>query len=153
MKTNKFRVWDTNGMYNGTPGLLEDVANMDIGQEIWNNRNYIKMQFIGIKDHQGNEIYEGDIVKGFKQMYIPNWDGHDSSDDNCYVELDDEEIGIVVHQTRGLKSEFVIQSLHEGRHFTFHEISHIEVIGTVHQNPELLSGQAVSFIKERINVQ
>lgn len=149
MKRNKFRIWDTNGMYNGAPGMLEDTASMEIGQEIWNHHNYIKMQFIGIQDHKGNEIYEGDIVKGFKQMYIPSWDGYESSDDNSYVELDDEEIGIVVHQTRGFKSEFVIQSLNEEKHFTFHEISRIEVIGTVHKNPELLHGQAVSFLKEK----
>lgn len=149
MKKNKFRIWDTNGMYNGTPGMLEDAASMEIGQAVWNDHNYIKMQFIGITDHKGNEIYEGDIIKGFKQMYIPSWDGFQSASDNHYVELDEEEIGIVVQQTKGFKSEFVIQSLHEDKHFTFHEISRIEVIGTVHKNPEMLNGQAASFLKEQ----
>jgi uncharacterized phage protein (TIGR01671 family) len=152
MKKNKFRIWDTNGLYNGTPGMLEESAQLELGQDIWNHHNYIKMPFIGLKDHYGNEIYEGDIIKGFKQMYIPSWDGFHSPSDDHFVELDDEEIGIVIHQTMGFKSEFIIQSLYNNEQFTFQEISRIEVIGTVHKNPELLHGQAEVLLTKQLAI-
>ncbi|WP_181833056.1 YopX family protein [Bacillus taeanensis] len=151
MKINKFKVWDTKGTYGGTPAMIENITNSDIANDIWQDRSFIKMQYIGLNDYKGNEIYEGDIIKGNKQMYIPNWDGYQNTsqtNNENYVELDEEEIGIVVYQTINFKTEFIIYSLNNKSICTFKEISNIEVIGNIHTTPELMHGQADHILKE-----
>jgi uncharacterized phage protein (TIGR01671 family) len=148
MKKNKFRVWDTSGKHCGTPAMIEDITNSGIADDIWHDRNFIKMQYIGLTDYKGKEIYEGDIVKGNKQMYIPNWDGYQNSSQDAenYIELDEEEIGIIIHQTINFKSEYII--LTNKGNCTLKEISNIEVIGNIHTNPELIHGQVGHILED-----
>ena len=79
-------------------------------------------QFPGLKDSAGKEIYEGDILR-----YLPPWRW-----------VDTKRIGVVVFQDYGfrVKNEYVTDSLFniavnsDGARF--------EVIGNIHDNPELL---------------
>lgn len=70
------------------------------------------MQFTGLKDKNGNEIYEGDIAKtSLGTIFVVEWD-----EDNCrFLGFTREEL-IVYVDRRPL----------------------VEVIGNIHQNPELL---------------
>lgn len=74
-------------------------------------------QFTGLHDKNGVEIYEGDIL-GEKGRH---------EEDNIYVceYISDE-------------ARFLFTSPYDGESFIFDEVSDLEVIGNIYQNPELL---------------
>jgi len=79
--------------------------------------NTIIMQATGLKDKAGNEIYEGDIVKGV-------WHGKSN----------DKEIFGVVDFNEGM---FGLENTIDGENYTINRL-YIEVIGNIYEHPELL---------------
>lgn len=81
------------------------------------NENYKIMQYTGLKDKNGKEIYEGDIVKVFTSE---KW-----------------RIGIVIYEHSGFTIDVTKnKDLEYGRTSIIENL--IEKIGNIYDNPELL---------------
>ena len=76
------------------------------------------MQYTGLKDKNGKEIYEGDVVKADIDgaTYITYWE--------------EKEIGFRFRQSNDLNEPYLTVGL---------PIDDIEIIGNIYENPELLT--------------
>lgn len=127
MREIKFRAW-YKGVYSGE--MIYDIQNefeerinlgMDSFGNYLNNASFEVMQYTGVKDCNGKEVYEGDIVK--------------------YKAGTDKGIGYI-------KFEFSCFMIYWTNNKTFNDSfssmfytqcsSEIEVIGNIYENPELL---------------
>lgn len=120
----KFRAWDKEEkkMYFDVQNNYDNIRE----QTCFQDNNLELMQFTGLKDKNGKEIYEGDIIKA----------KHD---------VGDYDIGSVVYGRKGAfcidlpKVATGIKSpLLNYIHGIMFDESDIEVIGNIYENPELL---------------
>src|SRR5690606_740952 len=123
----KFRAWDTvlkimvpsfdnwidfDGNYWTTPDVTHDTPNT----EIVRGHNYILMQFTGLHDKNGKEIYEGDVCKTY-EIGVGNLNRVVDFKEGSFVFT---HIHCLTEVLRGWKTDY------------------IEVIGNIYQNPELI---------------
>ena len=108
-------VWNTESYYDYDPiidsnGLLDVEEGWDIQGH--SDEKYIIEQYTGLKDKNGKEIYEGDIVsirnKNRKNEY---------------------DIGVVEFGKAAFRCPFLLGKYHSGQ---------VEVIGNIHENADLL---------------
>jgi len=128
----KFRAWDKR------ENTMRDVAVLHFTKrgkvnsiEYWKTpselksyhvRNLILMQSTGLKDKNGVEIYEGDIVKVTNHPF-------QKKEDSPGIEIDgDYLIGWSDHNLTWLAGDLLLYQLKP----------YIEVIGNIYDNPELL---------------
>lgn len=129
MREIKFRCWSVKKktMYHLSESLGSDTS-LQLNNHSWGvfeecesictcNKSFkdVLMQYTGLKDKNGKEIYEGDIVMDcinyskYKVMYVvENWTG------------------------------YVAETLDEAECWYLYEFSELEVIGNIYENPELL---------------
>jgi len=134
MRLIKFRAWNNfeNKMIYPEKHIKDDVMvirclsgkagyewTSEGGGGVEDDDNLIPMQFTGLKDKSGKEIYEGDIIKG-----------RDSRDCDVLVKVEWEDICCGF-------SPFAIYDTELER---WVEGNMVEVIGNIYENPELLGG-------------
>jgi hypothetical protein len=112
MREIKFRAWDKDKNKMTEWDILKDRYGY------FNSNSFIVMQYTGLKDKNGKEIYEGDI------LYIDWKDSRYSPHINKYP---------VAWNTKN-----ACWDLHEGGSPQNDAKKYMEVVGNIYQNPELL---------------
>lgn len=122
----KFRAWDKDSKRYGEVVEIEYNESREIdGIWVWYNiheryepipgANVTVEQYTGLKDKNGKEIYEGDIVEGSMGVFEVKW--------------------------YDLVAQFMFRpnmSMKYHPPFTSTQLEVMEVIGNIHENPELL---------------
>lgn len=119
----KFRVWDPVYLTWRYP-IWYMGSNLNANQQ-----GYIVQQYTGLKDKNGKEIYEGDIIKATRK-----WNFHCSKGDVFVVEFNVETVSYGL-----LPDGCVVRPSHENfADLTKKKSLQCEVIGNIFENPELL---------------
>lgn len=125
MREIKFRAWDTK-----EKTMIKDIwivpeCNWGVYSDndalLISNENVVLMQYTGLKDKNGVEIYEGDILKMHEYIDCVIW-----RDDLC---------GFSFKGDKGRMN--LVDWLEHGQY------SDPEVIGNIYENPELLTGDDI----------
>lgn len=124
MREYKFRLWDKE------KEIMLDVEKIDFddcyyggemyvnttdGSDYWNNELYSLMQYTGLHDKNGKEIWEGDIVKSF------------------FVDTDEAGNEIYKYYIIEVKYDEVLCE------YNIDKFMNLEVIGNIYENKELLN--------------
>lgn len=140
MRELKFRVWDNleKDYLNEEDIAIDNLGNIFIFErydnndsDLWytrllpdlDNKRHVIEQYTGLKDKNGRDIYEGDIVK-----YYPR---HNGVPYRVYWANESAKFLIGRKGVVGQELSSVMYNLDTGRIL-------LEVIGNVHKNPELL---------------
>ncbi|WP_428909427.1 YopX family protein [Niallia sp. Krafla_26] len=147
MREIKFRVWDndykrmhivgdsshdTLTCWNGEV----QYYNLQNGEGSGEYGSYILMQYTGLKDKNGKEICEGDIVTLYCQENRGEWKDFDVTGTVTYFA--DPAQFLVKRENSHPQLGF---DLFEMCHHPDYELLEMEVIGNIYENPELLEGE------------
>lgn len=139
MREIKFRIWDTENnemlkvqeldfeptFYGGRIAIRPDQYN-----DYFDTEDMILMQYTGLHDKNGKEIYEADIVKITEKKYISNHKVIQMKPIIADIEWSEEYLAYILI-TLSVKDAF--ENLAD-----YLEEYDIEVIGNIYDNPELL---------------
>lgn len=132
MKKIKFRAWDErrNRMIEVTSisfrnGTIQEDTRHAVNRKIYLD-DVVLMQYTGLKDKNGVEIYEGDILEVEK------------NEDGTYK-------GTINGNTffgrfQGYSSKIKVDGMHDINNIRYWN-NHVEVIGNIYENPDLLEEQ------------
>jgi len=122
MREIKFRAWDKVEKYLSKPFQLEDIDNGEIEEGTILLSECELMQYTGLKDKNGKEIYEGDI---YKDYYAGK----------CKPK--EEKFGKITIW-EGEPTIKVFRDIRNSSYFKGVDLRYYEVIGNIYENPELL---------------
>lgn len=130
----KFRIWDGKLMHHEADGYSADA---DILCGVWEgliSMGNKVMQFTGLLDKNGVDIYSSDVVRFHAFYFNGNFDNDYEAIGQINYSYDcSYGIGVIKVEHGSIDQEW----------FNFSDTSHfeepcIEVIGNIHSNPELL---------------
>lgn len=125
MGVTKFRVWDEDAQEmvygvgltpGGIPYAIPNYAEASDQFDYYPSCH--EMQFTGLRDSKGAEIYEGDVVQG-----APRYQRED-------------EIILIEQKVSFLKGCYMFGNWNAHEYFNKHQ--HIEVVGNIYEDPDLL---------------
>lgn len=123
MREIKFRAWTQGQMqYDWFTVGIDNDDGLLVSLPLYKKAEVV-MQYTGLKDKNGKEIYEGDVVRGTTD----EWDAETKTDDIVEVEWDSKTCG------------FLPFSGYDSDCGTGTSPRHVEVIGNIYENPELLN--------------
>lgn len=131
MKEIKFRAWDTNHkcFYHWFLRDFEILQKINNEMTDCMGSNIIEMQFTGLKDKNGKDIYEGDIL-------------------NCQWNIDKNIPGDIVEYIIDTKGNCdvacfaLVDANGNYRNMWNYNTKHIlQVVGNIYENPELLEAK------------
>ena len=120
MREIKFRAWLTKKkamaeVYTlGLTGI--EYSTVSVNKELWSgvgNEDMVLMQFTGLSDKNGKDIYEGDVVTNVKFK-----DGSDYTNVNLHIYYENAHFGVGMAYLADVKE--------------------LEVIGSMYENPDLI---------------
>jgi uncharacterized phage protein (TIGR01671 family) len=137
MKENKFKIYlehpESDCKFNEYFDIHEGLPPHD-----YSEINIICIvQYIGLKDRNKKEIYEHDILK----FYDKNGEFYGKDKFFCFGYCYFNELGSFVHTFHEVHDDKIeYDSQRPPKRFWNKDIYEYEVIGNIHENPELLKG-------------
>ena len=131
MRDIRFRAWDKECQVMRT---FDEFMNVSVAS-LFENDNFELMQYIGLKDRNRVEVYEGDIVQTYFS-FSPGDAGYGVSQKPFVVKWEQGRSGFRAYKPNYTNDWHLLDVV------DFFEVqSNIyEVIGNIHDNPELLKG-------------